>query len=46
MKYVQELLGTRLTVEFSHENDGQQELFEQAVKRIREFETYYSRFLG
>ena len=46
MKYVQELLGTRLTVEFTHANEWQQELFGRAVKRIREFENTYSRFLS
>ena len=46
MKYVQELLGTRLTVEFRHENETQQELFERSVLRIREFENKYSRFLA
>lgn len=45
MKYVQELLGTRLTVEFRHTDDLQRELFERAVSRVREFELQYSRFL-
>lgn len=45
MKYTQDLLWSRLKIEFFQENEWQKALVETAYTRVRQFEQHYSRFL-